>query len=153
MMDRIFMKEIFNMNIEERYKDMLIKSEIDFEVTEVEQGKVYKFVNEREDGLKVLLGAVFNNDNRDVDLQIHSSLGILNPGKRNEILGIMNKLNNSYRYGKLILLDDSQIIMKDSIALLDENFDYSQTIFQTLLLLYKVAEECFPSFYEYRIEQ
>ena len=153
MMDRIFMKEIFNMNIEERYKDILTKSEIDFEVTEVEQGKVYKFVNEREDGLKMLLGAVFNNDNRDVDLQIHSSLGILNPGKRDEILGIMNKLNNSYRYGKLILLDDSQIIIKDSIALLDESFDYSQTILQTLLLLYKVAEECFPSFYEYRIEQ
>lgn len=140
------------MNIEEQFKELLTKSEIDYEITEMEHGKVYKFINESEDGLKILLGAVFNDDNRDVDLQLHSSLGFTNPEKRNEILELMNKLNNGYRYGKLVLLDDSQIIMKDSVALFNEDFDYSQTILQKLFILLKVGEECFPMFYDFRTE-
>lgn len=129
------------------FEEFLITKNLDYEKIDLDDNNVgFKFYQSIENGPRLLLGAVFTDEEDIVDLKIFNITTITNPLKKETYLSLINDLNESYRYTKFVIDNDAVVTSTYSMPLPNFQYDYSQTIINSLVMMFDTVKESFPKF-------
>ena len=127
------------------FRRFLNTKDITFEEIPYESGGLgFRMLQSLENGPRLILVVSFNDREDIVDLNVYNIAKIDNPLKKEFLHSLLNELNLSYRFTKFIE-EENEISASYSFELLGFN-DYSDYIFQSLIMLYNAVEKEFPKF-------
>ena len=129
----------------ENFRRYLLEENINFEdVPFQDGGHGFRLLQTLENGPRLILGVSFNSDDTIVDIKIYNIAKIDNPLKKEFLYALLNELNDDYRFTKFVE-DDGEITASYSMSLLGI-MDYSELIFDTLVMIFNSVKEEFPKF-------
>lgn len=129
----------------DNFQRYLAKKDIQFEdVPLTSGGHGFRLVETLENGPRLILGVSFNDKDDIVDINAYNIAKIENPLKKEFLYSLLNELNDSYRFSTFVELEN-EVSAKYSMSLIG-NVDYSEHIFNVLLMICNSIKEEFPKF-------
>lgn len=129
----------------DNFRRYLVNEDVHFEDVPFEDGgHGFRFLQTIENGPRLILGLSFNSSDDIVDIKVYNIAKIDNPLKKEFLHSLLNKLNDAYRFTKFVE-SEGEVTASYSMLLLG-NGDYSELIFDTLIMIYNSIKDEFPKF-------
>lgn len=100
-----------------------------------------------DNGANVVLVVAFYDDSNAVDVEIYNVAKLMDESKEKEYLHLINEFNQNKRFAKLLLTPEKKVKLLYSF-ITEEPFteDSAKNVFDSLVMLFRVAEEAYPKF-------